>query len=218
MATLLDSYSETNKSHTTPVIQYISGQNSQFGNTVKTPNDGINYTLDSCKFYLSNIGGMTGTIRAVLKAITGTAGTDATPTGSALGTSDTVNINTLPASTTYSLITFNFTGVNRVTLTANTNYCLYLECPTGDGNIDSDIYVGVGNKIVTTAGMNYIVSADNGASWTSGVIVTNCFYLYGEPPAVGPSNLKTYNTNVKANVKSINTNLIANVKTLDTNA
>lgn len=36
--------------------------------------------------------------------------------------------------------------------------------------------------------------------------------------AAGPSNLKTYNTNVKANIKTIDTNAIANVKTLNTNA
>lgn len=36
--------------------------------------------------------------------------------------------------------------------------------------------------------------------------------------AAGPTNLKTYNTNVKANIKTMNTNPIANVKTFDTNA
>ena len=35
--------------------------------------------------------------------------------------------------------------------------------------------------------------------------------------AVGPANLKSYNTNPKANIKSIDTNLIANVKSLNTN-
>lgn len=34
---------------------------------------------------------------------------------------------------------------------------------------------------------------------------------------VGPTNLKTYNTNAKANIKTINTNAIANVKSLNTN-
>lgn len=35
--------------------------------------------------------------------------------------------------------------------------------------------------------------------------------------AVGPTNLKSYNTNLKANIKTINTNPIANVKSLNTN-
>jgi hypothetical protein len=35
-------------------------------------------------------------------------------------------------------------------------------------------------------------------------------------PASGPTNLKTYNTNLKANIKTINTNPIANCKSLNT--
>lgn len=38
------------------------------------------------------------------------------------------------------------------------------------------------------------------------------------PAAAGPSNLKTYNTNVKSNIKTVDTNTLANMKTLDTNA
>ena len=38
-----------------------------------------------------------------------------------------------------------------------------------------------------------------------------------EIPAVGPANLKSYNTNLKANIKTINGNLIANCKSLNTN-
>lgn len=41
------------------------------------------------------------------------------------------------------------------------------------------------------------------------------FYAVWE--AASSSNIKSYNTNVKANIKSIDTNLIANVKSLDTN-
>ena len=36
-------------------------------------------------------------------------------------------------------------------------------------------------------------------------------------PVSGPTNVKSYNTNLKANIKTINTNPIANVKSLDTN-
>ena len=36
--------------------------------------------------------------------------------------------------------------------------------------------------------------------------------------AVGPANLKSYNTNLKANIKTICTNAIANTKTLNTNS
>lgn len=39
-----------------------------------------------------------------------------------------------------------------------------------------------------------------------------------ELSSASSSNIKTYNTNIKANIKTINTNAIANCKTLDTNA
>jgi len=45
----------------------------------------------------------------------------------------------------------------------------------------------------------------------------NTGWIFTAPPAIGPANLKTYNTNLKANIKTINTNPIANVKSLDTN-
>lgn len=58
----------------------------------------------------------------------------------------------------------------------------------------------------------YWRSADNtGTSIDPKLVVTYTV-------AVGPANLKTYNTNLSANIKTVDTNAIANVKTLDTNA
>lgn len=37
-------------------------------------------------------------------------------------------------------------------------------------------------------------------------------------PIVGPANLKSLDTNVKANIKSYNTNVLANIKSINTNA
>lgn len=45
----------------------------------------------------------------------------------------------------------------------------------------------------------------------------HAFAVALNPIALGPANLKSYNTNLKANIKTINTNPIANVKSLDTN-
>jgi len=56
-----------------------------------------------------------------------------------------------------------------------------------------------------------------GAGYTDNVVLLLAAG-WGNEPAVGPANLKTYNTNLKANIKTINQNLIANCKTLDTNA
>jgi len=68
------------------------------------------------------------------------------------------------------------------------------------------------NGAKTPAG-SYSLVADNTSSSVRMTYIIVCF----APPASGPANLKSYNTNLKANIKSINTNLIANCKSLDTN-
>jgi hypothetical protein len=61
-------------------------------------------------------------------------------------------------------------------------------------------------------GFQFEQDAANGAEfWFDNISITDPL------AAVGPANLKTYNTNVAANIKTINTNPIANVKSLDTN-
>ena len=54
-------------------------------------------------------------------------------------------------------------------------------------------------------------STDTGSAWCAVSMALRV------APIVGPTNLKTYNTNLKANIKTINTNPIANVKSLNTN-
>lgn len=56
-------------------------------------------------------------------------------------------------------------------------------------------------------GYTVVIAANQGSSDGQAII--------GQLPL--PTNIKTYNTNVKANIKSINTNVIANVKSLNTN-
>jgi hypothetical protein len=68
------------------------------------------------------------------------------------------------------------------------------------------------------------VYADELGFWTRALSSTEAASLYNSgngisyPFAAGPTNLKSYNTNLKANIKSINGNLIANVKSLNTNS
>jgi hypothetical protein len=79
----------------------------------------------------------------------------------------------------------------------------------GGGNgIDASGFVGMLDEIglwsraLTSAEVTELYNAGAGKTY---------------PFASGPSNLKSYNSNLKANIKSINTNLIANVKSLNTN-
>lgn len=86
------------------------------------------------------------------------------------------------------------------------------------------IYATAGRIERSTSGGNNVLSYP-GDQTASGAVTYNTsggsiisLYGIGATVNVGPANLKSYNTNLKANIKSINTNLIANVKTLDTNA
>lgn len=81
------------------------------------------------------------------------------------------------------------------------------------GSVLSSVYaMGDSNSAVTPAGSKTLIF-DNATANQTAVIVS-----FAPAVASGPTNLKTYNTNVKANIKTIDTNPIANVKTLNTNA
>lgn len=97
---------------------------------------GTSYNLASAKFYLKKFGSPTGNIVAKLYAVTGTVGTNAVPTGSALVTSDPIDISTL--STSYALSTFTFSGYD---LTSG-DYAITIEYNGGDATN----YLLVGTK------------------------------------------------------------------------
>jgi hypothetical protein len=87
--------------------------------------------LDSVKFYLYRITDAAGNMNATIYAHTGTYGTvdSGEPTGASLATSDTINANTLGVNVgNVAWVTFNFTGANRIPLSAATAYyCVALE-------------------------------------------------------------------------------------------
>jgi hypothetical protein len=63
--------------------------------------------------------------------------------------------------------------------------------------------MGIWNRVLSPSEVTALYNSGNGLTY---------------PFTLGPSNLKTFNTNLKANIKTINTNPIANVKSLNTNA
>jgi hypothetical protein len=72
-------------------------------------------------------------------------------------------------------------------------------------------YTGIGGRLTTTTVSSHTMGITFNSSQSTAIIVA-----LAEVQISGPTNLKSYNTNLKANIKSINTNLIANVKSLDT--
>lgn len=162
MSVLVDSYAESNAD----ILNAFTTAISKYGQTF-TSIDGI---LDSCKFRIQKVGSPTGNAVAVLYAHTGTYGTDGTPTGSALATSDVFDVSTL--TTSHQLITFNFSGVNRYNIVNATHYCISLEYSLADASnyvaiaADSSSPTASGNSFQYTTG------------WVSGSGKDFIFFVY----------------------------------------
>lgn len=170
MATIVDSYSESNQS---------SFFTCDYADAVAQSFTGDGGTLNSCKFYLLKSGTPTGNATAKLFAHDGgTFGVTGKPTGAALATSETFDVSTLTGS--YQLITFTFTGANKVTLTNGTKYYIAFSFPS---NVNT-VRVGDDESSPTHNGcINTLNSSGTtwSASFTSGDL---CFYVYKDDPPV----------------------------------
>lgn len=175
---LFDSYSESNQD---------SGENLTSGASVTMIGQtflGDGGTLASCKFYLKKTGSPTGNATAKLYAHTGSYG-DGQPTGAALATSGTLNVSTL--TTSYQLITFTFTGGDKVTMTGGTAYCIVVEYSNGDGSnyvtagFDGSSPSHAGNTVFTFTG-----------SFGKNTGRDTVFYIYRDEIPVGGYIFQSY--------------------------
>lgn len=167
MAEIVDSYSESNYSSS-----YGSGgdvNNYNFLSQSFTGNGGV---LQSVVLYLKKSGLPTGNATVSIYAHSGTYGTSSVPTGSALATSDNFDISTL--TTSFALVTFTFTGAEKITLTNGTYYCLVLENSNGDnGNY---VLMGMDGTAPTHSGNKAhgnVIGFLAAESWYD-----FCFYVY----------------------------------------
>jgi len=127
--------------------------------------------LSSCKFYLKKTGLPTGNAVAELYAHSGTFGTDSKPTGAVLATSDNFDVSTL--TTSLALVTFNFSGVNRINLVNGTKYCIICSYGGGDGSK----YLSIGGKATGgTHGGNYMEY--NITTWAAFSAIDTYFFVY----------------------------------------
>ena len=164
MATLIDSYSESNWTGSAqPDSNYP-----KYGQVFKA--DGRD--LLSCKFYLNTSGSPTGNMYVRVYAITGTPGTDAEPTGSALAVSDAVDASTLTLTKT--LIEFLFTGANRIFLEKDVWYALVFE----PDSVSVVINIGIDQTSPTHDG-NPCRYYDVGGNWIGYSGIDFIFYVYG---------------------------------------
>ena len=168
MAQLIDSYSESNNDYGHTMY---SGWRTRTGQSFT----GKKLKLSSCVFYIKKVGSPTGNAVAKLYAHSGTFGASSVPTGSALATSDNFDVATL--STSYGLITFNFTGVNKYLIDAG-YWCI--DCEYSGGDSSNYITIGADNSSPAHSGNSFIYDS----SWTA-TTQDICFYVYGIPITTG---------------------------------
>lgn len=172
MSVLIDSYSEANGSAWVSIVDAdMSGVCQSFKPTE-------NYTLTSCKFYLTPDGSPTGNAVAKLYAHTGIFGTDGEPSGEALATSDNLDVSTI-VSAGLKELTFS-TGC---TLVKNTPYVIAIEYLGGD--VSNFVMVGVDSTSPSHEG-NYGLASSG--QYTGDDAFDTLFYVYGneiEQPTVG---------------------------------
>lgn len=176
-----DSYSESNQSN----YQSLRGDGNIVAGQVFTPTS--SGTLYTCKFYLTKVGSPTGNAYAKIWSLTGAVGAKV-PTGTALATSDALDISTVTGS--YTLITLSFTGDNQISLTSGATYGISL---TSDNGTSTDcIRMGVDSSAPTHAG-NFFYSTDETA-WSSTTSYDGCFYVYLRGTPAGATSLPVDST------------------------
>jgi hypothetical protein len=172
---VLDSYSEANRD----AFINLSGAAGDLKAAGQAFASGGGGTLTKAKFHLKKIGSPTGNAVAKLYAVTGAFGTDALPTGSALATSDTLDVSTL--ATSYALIDFDFTGGNQYALAGSTNYFISVEY--SGGNFAN--YIEVGNDVSSPTHAGNGGSRDTAGIWAqlspNGDVI---FYVYTVPSVI----------------------------------
>jgi len=172
MSVIIDSYSESNESSNYGNY-YSVGQSFQ--------NNVISTTLDSVEFYLRSFGSPTGNIIAQLYDHTGTYGTSSLPNGPALAMSDNIDVSTI--GTSPNLITFNFSGVNRVALLKGSIYVATYQYGNGNG---SNFIIFFSDNTNSTHNGNLVKKGFSSSSWEYVSDSDSIFYVYGDSgPVIG---------------------------------
>lgn len=174
---IADSYSESNQDAGWSVDAVAAGNKAKVAQSF-TANGNI---INSAKFYLKKNGLPTGNAIAVIYAHSGTYGAaDSNPTGAALATSDNLDVSTL--TTSYQLITFTFSGANKISLTNGTHYFISFEYSGGDGS--NYISVGRDGSSPSHAGSTSVTNNDAPTSWVNNFSIDTIFYIYTQPQDV----------------------------------
>lgn len=170
------------------VIDFYSESNQDFQDNIGgslNSHDAQSFTGDgrqigSAAFYINKVNSPTGSVVLQIYNSTGTHGTNATPTGAVLATSDSIDPSTL--STSLTLKTFTFSGANRITLTDGTVYVIAISTDGLTSGSSDRIGVGIDTSSPTHAG-NYSTKS---IGWTAISADDTCFYVYALGSAPSP--------------------------------
>lgn len=165
MSRICTYYSESNISNTGD-IGYLPGITAKGQSFVA-----IGGTLSSSVFYVRRTGSPTGNVVSKIYSHSGTFGTSGVPTGSALATSDNVDITTIPTSNT--LVAFTFSGANKISLTSGTQYVVTVEYSSGSSLNNLTVA-----QDSTSPTFNGNASDYNGTSWSAVSTRDLPFYVY----------------------------------------
>jgi hypothetical protein len=157
---------------------------------------GLSFTANSSlplkkvQFYLKNVNSATGNIVCYLYSHTGEFGTGTGIPQNILAVSDVVDISSVSSS--YSLVDFNFSGINKYSLEAGKHYCAIL--------YSTDLgysYLSIGSDISEpTFTGTHIISVSNGIDWMVGVEPNFIFYAYGESGSLSFNIVQTLSSAV----------------------
>jgi len=158
----IDSYSESNSNNSYDVTEtsHYVGQSFSVSRS---------WLLHSCKFYLCR--DSTSVVEDTVALVTphqGVYGTSSTVSGGELATSDTVSASGFGL-LTFGLVTYNFTGNQKIRLVPNTKYCLVSYRYSGADNV----FVGLDTASPTHDGNEFVVGTPNANK-------DAIFYVYGE--------------------------------------
>lgn len=178
-----DSYSETNQDFESCFNNNAAcGFRTFIGQTFTAGSTGY---ITRVRFYLKKTSTPTGNMTATLHAITGTYGTNSTGTGSALATSNAVDVSTL--STSFSLVEFSFPCGSSYNMTSSGQYAIQVSYSGTSGTA----YPLIGGDISSPShGGNYYHYL-GGFSGTDAV-----FYVYSDSAACSSSPASTVSDTV----------------------
>lgn len=168
---VIDSYPESNY---TGISNFATGR--LYGQSFSSDGE---YILDRIDVYIRlQFSSATNTTINVY-AHSGEYGVSSVPTGSPIATSN----STLVSNSTIELISFNFSGGNRVSLHANTKYCFAVN----NQSASVTFAIGYDGTSPTHSG-NLLYSLNNGSTWTAQNLNDLIFYVYGTPASTNNSN------------------------------